>query len=71
MEGSGAPPLQLFVVFPKSVKIEKLKRMDIVKCVSTPLAGMEAESFHESVLTMGMELRGSELNESVQEPVHA
>ena len=37
---------------------------------STPLAGMEAESVHELVLTMGMEFRGSELNESVQEPVH-
>ncbi len=32
---------------------------------------MEAESFHELVLTMDMEFRGSELNESVQEPVHA
>ncbi len=36
-----------------------------------PLAGMEAESFHELVLTMGMEFRVSELNELVQEPVHA
>ncbi len=35
---------------------------------STPLVGMEAESFHELVLTMGMEFRGSELNKS---PVHA
>ncbi len=33
---------------------------------SAPLAGMVVESFHESVLTMGMEFRGSELNESVQ-----
>ncbi len=32
---------------------------------------MEAESFHELVLTMGVEFRGYELNESVQEPVHA
>ncbi len=35
---------------------------------STPLTGMEAELFHKLVLTMGMEFRGSELNESVQEP---
>ena len=35
---------------------------------SAPLAGMEAESFRELVLTMGMEFRGSELNES---SVHA
>ncbi len=34
---------------------------------SAPLAGMEAELFHELVLTMGMV---SELNELVQEPVH-
>ncbi len=32
---------------------------------------MEAESFHKLVITVGMEFRGSELNESVQEPVHA
>ncbi len=32
---------------------------------------MEAESFRELVLSMDMEFRGSELNESVQEPVHA
>ena len=38
---------------------------------SAPLAGMEAESFHELVLPMGMEFRRSELNELVQEPVHA
>ncbi len=37
---------------------------------SAPLAGMEAKSFCESVLSMGMEFRGSELNELVQEPVH-
>ncbi len=40
---------------------------------STSLASLETESltFHELVLTMGIELRESELNESVQEPVHA
>ncbi len=64
---------QLFVVFPKNVEIGKTKThgySQMCQTRSTLLAGMEAELFHESVLTMSMEFRGSELNESVQEPVH-
>ncbi len=49
------PSIQLFVAFPRNVKI-KTHGYNYNQMRNAPLAGMVSELFHESVLAMGMEL---------------